>query len=77
MKDRVERFVVLPFSIGCSSDSSIALGTSNNGGINSKPIKKSKSQPNPRPTTSMFLFLSFNSLRMFLCAFFSWYLIRL
>ncbi|XP_048333922.2 CRIB domain-containing protein RIC4 [Ziziphus jujuba] len=43
MKDHtVERFVILPFAIGCSSDSSIALRTKN--GIKAK---KTKSEPNP------------------------------
>ncbi|KAH7521465.1 hypothetical protein FEM48_Zijuj07G0036500 [Ziziphus jujuba var. spinosa] len=43
MKDHtVERFVILPFAIGCSSDSSIALRTKN-----SIKAKKTKSEPNP------------------------------
>ncbi|KAF3959577.1 hypothetical protein ACB098_04G040900 [Castanea mollissima] len=40
MKDRAERFVVLPFSIGCTSDASVALGTT------SQP-KKPKPESNP------------------------------
>ncbi|PON95596.1 CRIB domain containing protein [Trema orientale] len=30
MRDRVERFVVLPFTIGCNSESSVALGKTTN-----------------------------------------------
>ncbi|KAK9997073.1 hypothetical protein SO802_021759 [Lithocarpus litseifolius] len=44
MKDRAERFVVLPFSIGCTSDSSVALATT------SQPPKKPKPESNPPAT---------------------------
>ncbi|GMY32203.1 CRIB domain-containing protein RIC4-like [Fagus crenata] len=42
MRDRGERFVVLPFSIGCTSETSVALGTS-------QPAKKPKAESNSNP----------------------------
>ncbi|KAF5736619.1 CRIB domain-containing protein RIC4-like [Tripterygium wilfordii] len=42
MKNRLERFVVLRFNIGCNSDSSVAVATSQS--------KKTKPEPNPPVT---------------------------
>ncbi|BBG93496.1 ROP-interactive CRIB motif-containing protein 4 [Prunus dulcis] len=44
MKDRMERFAVLPFGIGCTSQSSVAIGTSDD------QTRKSKAETqNPPP----------------------------
>jgi len=52
MKDRAERFVVLPFSIGCTSDTSVALATT------SQPPKKPKPESNPPATSMIYISLS-------------------
>lgn len=44
MKERVERFVVFPFAIGCTSDSSVAVGSSSG-----QQFKRPK--PDSRPYT--------------------------
>ncbi|XP_024029130.1 CRIB domain-containing protein RIC4-like, partial [Morus notabilis] len=49
--DRVERFVVLPFAIGCASESSIALGKSSTTNQVKKPCHDEEQKPTRRPET--------------------------
>ncbi|PKI52676.1 hypothetical protein CRG98_026936 [Punica granatum] len=49
MKERVERFVVLPFAVGCTSESSVAVGSSSS--LQSS-TKKPKSESRPYAETT-------------------------
>ncbi|XP_028946054.1 CRIB domain-containing protein RIC4 isoform X1 [Malus domestica] len=44
MRERMERFVLLPFAIGCISESSVAVG-----GVQRQPPRTSKPDTNPSP----------------------------
>ncbi|MQL95769.1 hypothetical protein Taro_028423 [Colocasia esculenta] len=46
MRDRMERFVILPFSIGCVSQSSVAVSD------NTQPKKSHGAEANPSPKAS-------------------------
>ncbi|GMN70549.1 hypothetical protein TIFTF001_039593 [Ficus carica] len=47
MRDRVERFVVLPFAIGCASESSVALGKSSTNQVK-RPTGDEETKPTRR-----------------------------
>lgn len=52
MKDRMERLVVLPFSMGCVSHSSVEVATT------TSPSKKPKTDSNPPLFTGEYIYIT-------------------